>query len=313
MKLVIGLLIISSNVFAIGDISINKKQFKKIADQLNATTNSKGKCDFTRRELNKVYMAKEYANYKDFKNLVAPAGTDMSSHWDCIFLKRSIKRDQDQCNVMPSMVFDNLKEMEDKTVEVEGKTSYVGLVPKKYKYKIELINGVATAIVNIHFKKGVYSNENYKKYLLTMDKALKDAEEKWNTQVYNNLFRFSFNRVDSEELADFSVKLKEKDTRGPYDTRWSIQFGVNTVAHEIGHMMGLDDEYDNVIHTTMTYPKYWSTFLDKDFKDTLWVRFGYAIDGTKLCDDTSIMCNPYSKKKIKKFQVYNIFKRFYCN
>ena len=76
---------------------------------------------------------------------------------------------------------------------------------------------------------------------------LKQAQNVWNTNRVATDFdyAFKFDLVSDESQADFSVNILDS-TRGPYDTNWGREWTGLVLAHEVGHMLGLGDEYQTI-------------------------------------------------------------------
>ena len=55
--------------------------------------------------------------------------------------------------------------------------------------------------------------------------------------------------METRKNADFVVKVADKSTRGPHLKEHNINWHPLVFAHEFGHMMGLDDEYDQIFAT----------------------------------------------------------------
>lgn len=155
-----------------------------------------------------------------------------------------------------------------------GKITYVGFFPARYRYEVKFEkNEVLTIIVRIHFK----TNNN--KHWKIMENKLKEAENQWNNsrQNFDFRYRFYFFAEKDKSKAHFSVLLQEPYTRGPYFLKWSTSWSPTSIAHELGHMMGLGDEYR-------------------------------TISGKRDCIQTSIMCSS-SQGAITRQHHYHILRR----
>lgn len=126
---------------------------------------------------------------------------------------------------------------------IQGKITYVEFFPKKYNY--DVIYAPNSADVSLRVKVNFINPnaqdlENYKKKFV-------EAEKIWNTnQVPMDFnYKFQFQVVTNAKEAHFSVLVLD-DTRGPYDTSWGRNWTSTTIAHELGHMMGLGDEYETI-------------------------------------------------------------------
>ncbi len=123
---------------------------------------------------------------------------------------------------------------------ISGRITYLSLFPKRYKYKVTRVaNDHIKITVKIHFKNATEADINNFAYYF------RRAESIWNSSQWARDFKYSFRFKIAESRKDgyFSVNVLDK-TRGPYDTNWSRTWRGFTVAHEIGHMMGLSDEYE---------------------------------------------------------------------
>ncbi|MEK6554083.1 MAG: hypothetical protein AABZ31_02495 [Bdellovibrionota bacterium] len=123
-----------------------------------------------------------------------------------------------------------------------GKITYVGFFQKTYKYDvITLTSGSKIMRVKLHFKNATAAD------LAQLTDKLKKAEDFWNASRWPRDFAYSFKFqiVEAAKDAHYSIQLKDK-TRGPYDTYWSRAWGARSIAHEMGHMFGLGDEYETL-------------------------------------------------------------------
>jgi hypothetical protein len=138
--------------------------------------------------------------------------------------------------------FSNFKE----PFTVQGKITYAGVVAKGYRHDfLRDEDGSLRLTIKIHFKTSA------EKDWQLFSSLLKNAESIW-ANAFNSRWkkadrdfnlRFSFVPTRDKKQAHYSVNVKD-ETRGPYDTNWSRSWSSYTVAHEIGHMFGLGDEYN---------------------------------------------------------------------
>ena len=99
--------------------------------------------------------------------------------------------------------------------------------------------------------------------------------------------QFRFQLVDVSENPHITIPyLRDDYTPGPYFIQWSLNWPARTFAHEIGHVMGLNDEYP-------------STGI-----------------GPIACDEESVMCYNFGSshlQQIKNHHIYVILRRGYCD
>jgi hypothetical protein len=303
-----NLFIISLSLLTLSSVAQVSDNLVELSRSLNIEVSSEGKCQYTRKQLINAKLARTY-NTSLRANIANLREIDLLPHWNCIFLKRNLKRDLRHF-YMPFEDFEQQIQSEAFAIKsVSGKIRYVGLVPKKYRYDIEVIDGVATAIVKVHFDmKEFTADSNWSKQI--MDEKIAGAQRYWNKKTPVN-YQFKFSRVDKEEDAFFSVKLKRKNTRGPYDTRWSLVWSEETIAHEFGHMLGLDDEYDQITGSMLTdVNRGLISRSNRAHLPTFRDRYYFGMDKAMKCDQESLMCNSY-RGDIRPWHLYSIFKRFY--
>ncbi len=132
----------------------------------------------------------------------------------------------------------NLKLIE----KIEGTITFVNVIKKRYVYDIlKKEDGTFVINVRVHLKDPVGED------LKIFREKLKAAEDIWNAGRVTTDFKyiFKFELVESEAESLYSVSVLDT-TRGPYDRNWGRSWTATVIAHEVGHMMGLGDEYQTL-------------------------------------------------------------------
>jgi len=207
-------------------------------------------------------------------------------------VKRHLIRDLKACQVDPRYVDQMPQVLEENAVEevkVQGRVAFLSIAPALYRYRIssfEKINFGGKKETGIKISAQIYF-ENYDKLneldLALLQDRLDQAAEKWqmfSPYKYPVKFHFTLAKEKSNEVISPHL-LVGKYTRGPYFLWWSSIWGYHTISHEMGHVMGLDDEYSNTPFRKMT-----------------------------KCDRNSIMCtsgDPFP------YHYYVIFRRGLCD
>lgn len=196
--------------------------------------------------------------------------------YDCLYLQQNILRDTKICQPTQEKAFSNPNLRGAK--KVKGYILYEGVWPAKYSYTVTPSKTYGYEItIRIHFKnQNEFSSNELNYFQLNLD----DAAYLWNENAPSDLYKFKFLIVRDARNADFSVQLTKEDSRGPYYVKWSTAWDPQSIAHEIGHMLGLDDEYGTVIQHSN-------------------------------CNPRSIMCNSPTGS-VREYQYYQILKRIHC-
>lgn len=299
---------VSAQTFAHPQGGHKQDEFAGVARALEINVGNDDKCLYDKNELTEVFLASKYPHrIVEGATFPLPLKSDITPYWDCVFLRQHLNRDMSRKKEMPSAedVFASHLNLPDQEFDVEGRIRYLGTIPKKYKYNVKIENGIATLTVKIHFDKNKNGNSHN-----TIKRRLMAAEEYWNNSLkyYSQNFKVKFLKVEDKKEASFSVKLVDKYTRGPYDTAWSIEWDAMTVTHEVGHMLGLDDEYSNVGYTITMGPRELFSGLTGIITD----RDQFKRNESLKCDITSLMCNPFAyRPNITKAHAYIILSRVF--
>lgn len=203
------------------------------------------------------------ASYEDIVR-----GVDCKNQKNCNKLVQHIYRDSNDCRVHPKDVerLPQYLRSYGKPLIVDGNISYLGFFPGNYRYSLRLgRNGTVeiTAPIFFHSIDSKISTSGLRIFIA----KLAHAELIWNLyNTYKFPVKFRFPLEERRRYSAISATLTEHDHSGPYMTQWTTGWTGNIVAHELGHVMGLDDEYANSL-----------IFSGDKFKE---------------CDLRSIMCNP---------------------
>jgi len=238
-------------------LKLFKPYYKRIGE-LGVELNDKGRCRYHTR-----------------KNLLK---ANNQNDWDCFFAFRGMLRDTKRCLPSVAKVFSRTKW----EGNIKGRIRYVGIAPLPYRYTLREENGELIATVKLYYKNWD-KLEDYQKEQL--QSRTREGAALWGQhRPEGTHFKVEMIIVDSREEADFKVKATSKSTRGPYLKTHSINWSYRVFAHELGHMLGLDDEYDQIYGTLF---------------------------GKSRCTNDSLMCSS-SSVHFPKYYWYLIFRRPFC-
>lgn len=124
---------------------------------------------------------------------------------------------------------------------ISGSITYVGIFTKPYLHDVIFSNNKYIFNVRVHLKNPNATDMNDFKIKLAQASAY------WNnTKIKTDFnYEFKFELTTDSTKAHFSVNVLDS-TRGPYDTNWSRSWTSLAIAHEVGHMLGLGDEYQTL-------------------------------------------------------------------
>ena len=248
--------------FIKNDLNLDEKNFWRTREiferigEFGIELNDKGRCRYLTR-----------------KNLLQ-YGTQ--ADWDCFFTFRNIVRETRFC--APDEWDGEFNEI----IKVRGLFRYVGVAPLPFKYDLVQQDGKIIAKTSIYYK----GTENFSETeLQTLKEKVQAGVDLWNKKTPADLpYEIEVKIVDKKEDAHFKINLVRNWTRGPYLREHSIDWSYKVFAHEFGHMLGLDDEYDQIIGTLF---------------------------GNSRCTNNSMMC-AHRKDGFPRYYWYLIFRRAQC-
>lgn len=172
------------------------------------------------------------------------------------------------------------------THKIRGHVTYLAVSPRDYGYDVEIDRHDNVKVtLKIFFQ--YLHKKNRKTILDEMKNKLERAARIWNHRSPPKVV-FRFEAVNKRKEAHFIIPLTNENGRYPYDSLWSTQWNASNLAHEIGHMLGLNDEYDQLNRT-----------------------LGIKVPVLETeCDESSIMCQDYGVPK--DFHYYLILRRTLC-
>ena len=126
--------------------------------------------------------------------------------------------------------------------EISGTQKFYGLFKKKYRYAINIKeDGKVSFEVLVHFKFGKMPLEEKEQFL----QRVSSIESIWNSALPPG-YSLRFIEVDNPYDAHYSIKIRPNTRSALYDKFWSSYIGSEDYAHEVTHMLGLNEEYDIV-------------------------------------------------------------------
>lgn len=281
-------------------------------------------CPFDKKELVKMTIEKSLSD------------EDIQQNWVCVFKEQNLRKDS---NLTNNNFKDLFPISDDKEFKIKGSIRYYGIFPKTYNYNVKLDSRRNKIIIglNLHLyisnglsksieicnsnnsdllkkysqrkidrkRKNCQSEDgNYKYYpeanqlFNEVDSKIKLAEDIWNKSAPEGV-EFSFKRVNSKENANYSIKLVNF-VSAMYSSFLYYNFREDVYAHEIGHMMGLDEEYAVITSNIFPYHQLKNDLLGLD------ETFETTATKDMRCNINSIMC---LKDKVYSYHYENILRR----
>ena len=219
--------------------------------------------------------------------------------WGCLALRDNIERDSlDGCLPEPAVALN----AGGSSMRIEGTLSYMGFVALPYRYEIGSDdNGHPIVTIRVHYFGRLAEDPQNR---LHMARKLKRAAEIWTDNAPAAVtagppVTFVAEVVEAPELADFSVELASGCPRPPYLVAHGIACSPHLMAHELGHMLGLDDEYDQVRKTT-------GHILGREW---WWARSSRLRTSVFQCQISSLMCSSQWDQSVPRASDYYLILR----
>lgn len=206
-------------------------EVSELLQKLKLTEPNARGCTYTRDKLIQRARADSNALIQDL------------DHWNCLELMRNFERDSmKQCLVDPDAL---AKFRVSRRHEITGTVSYMNAIPLKYAYDAWWSEKLKKNIVEVRIRfRGILTRNA--EQMARYRGILEQASQAWNDSLKSKNFSFVFRMVEADEKPHFTVGLSGNKVRGLYLSQWSIHSDVDMIAHEVGHMLGLDDEYDQM-------------------------------------------------------------------
>jgi hypothetical protein len=137
-----------------------------------------------------------------------------------------------------------------------------------------------------------------------MQRKLDRAADLWTEHSPGEKVRFRFRAVTTDaSLPHFDVELVPGEPRVPYDVAWGREWSWHLLAHEIGHMMGLDDEYGQLRKTLGHALGEEPRWKEDPALKTAWFQ----------CNIESLMCDSKGEQSQPlAYHYYAILRRRFC-
>ncbi len=229
-----------------------------------------------------------------------PHKNPYAADFSCLALEDNLTRDgMNECTPAPADVFSTPLQVPRR---ITGELFYLGIDPREYSYDLLPTEDGGTEVnVRIQF---VGSLTHDAATMAALRTKLAIAAAFWTRHSPVPTLRFRFEaKTDDRESPHFTINLDPGASRTPYDTTWGSEWTWHLIAHEIGHLMGLDDEYEQIRKTIghiFGIDRAWD--LDRATK-LAWFK----------CDLESLMCDSRAPGSTpQRYNYYVILRRRFC-
>jgi len=285
-----------------------------IGRQLGWSANSvtQESCTLDRAQVGQTITSRFYSSQEDL-DAMSRGGypysrlAAFSGDWACNATQEVVDRDSHRsCRPSPELFRRPFPSMALR--RIQGTLNYVGVWPAPFSYDLETLpDGRLKVKARIRFTRNGRTSDVSAAQLETMRRGLQEAAKVWSQSSPNQDIVYDFD-IDqsSEESANLTVNLETGRTRGPYYSNWTTEWSSAVIAHEMGHVMGLDDEYHQMRNTArgsgfgpFVCRMIWGTSENPIIRDE--------------CDPTSLMCDPHAAGNVPQpYHHYLIARRLAC-
>ena len=278
-------------------VALPTPEFQKTALDLGAHARD-GRCQGSESSIANAILATEAGSDEKGGAVFGKVAASRSA-FACLALRDNFERDsRGFCMPDASIVFSAPLV---RPLRVEGEVTYVGVDPREYAYDLVPRADFGVDVrVRIQFR----GPSTSKAVMDTLQAKLNQAAALWTAHSPEGRIHFQFIATTNDSaLPHFQVDLVPGRPRSPFDVTWGSDWSFHLMAHEIGHMMGLDDEYGQLRKTLGHILGRKEAWDRSDAVRLSWFR----------CDLGSLMCDSEGERSIPlPHHYYVLLRRRFC-